>query len=109
MTWILFGKLNYSWDNVLASAPEGHFSVVRPLDDPGLPWPGLIMGVPFLGFWYWSTNQYIIQRVLGARDLNQARWGVVLAGFMKIIPLFVMMFPGAMAISLICICRFYLG
>jgi len=100
MTWMIFGRMDYSWDKVLASVPEGHFSVVRPLDDPGLPWPGLILGVPFLGFWYWSTNQYIVQRVLGARSLNDARWGVILAGFLKIAPLFIMVFPGAMAISI---------
>ncbi len=100
ITWILFGKLDYDWSRVVASAPEGHFSVVQPIDDEGLPWPGLLMGVPFLGFWYWSTNQYIFQRVLGARDMKQARWGVVFAGFLKIIPLFIMVIPGAMAISL---------
>lgn len=100
MTIILFGKLDYSWANVLANVPEGHFSVVRPLDDPGIPWPGLILGVPFLGFWYWTTNQYIVQRILGAKSLEHARWGVILAGFLKVIPLFIMVFPGAMAISL---------
>lgn len=100
ISWILFGQLDYDWSKVVSSAPEGHFSVVQPLDDEGLPWPGLLMGVPFLGFWYWSTNQYIFQRVLGARDIQQARWGVVFAGFLKIIPLFIMVFPGAMAISL---------
>jgi len=100
ISWILFGKMDYDWSKVLQSAPEGHFSVVRPIDDPGLPWSGLLMGVPFLGFWYWSTNQFIFQRVLGAKDIKQARWGVVLAGFLKIIPLFIMVFPGAMAISL---------
>lgn len=100
ISWILFGQLDYDWSKVVDSAPEGHFSVVRPLDDPGLPWPGLLMGVPLLGFWYWSTNQYIFQRVLGAKDMKQARWGVVFAGFLKIIPLFIMVFPGAMAISL---------
>jgi len=83
----------------VSNAPDGHFSVVRPLDDEGLPWPGLLMGVPFLGFWYWSTNQYIIQRALGARDLQQARWGIVLAGFLKIIPLFIMVIPGAIALT----------
>ncbi len=100
LTWQLYGMLDYDWSKVVASAPENHFSVVRPLDDEAIPWPGLIMGVPFLGFWYWSTNQYIIQRVLGARDLKQARWGVIFAGFLKIIPLFIMVIPGAMAISL---------
>jgi solute:Na+ symporter, SSS family len=101
LTWILFGKLDYSWSNLLATVPEGHFSVVRPMDDPGIPWLGLIVGVPFLGFWYWATNQYIVQRVLGAKSLNHARWGVIFAGFLKIIPLFIIVFPGAMAISLL--------
>jgi len=99
LTYILFEKVDFDWDKIVANAPDGHFSVVRPLDDEGLPWPGLLMGVPFLGFWYWSTNQYIIQRALGARDLQQARWGIVLAGFLKIIPLFIMVIPGAIALT----------
>lgn len=100
LTFILFDKVDFDWARVVASAPEDHFSVVRPLDDEGLPWPGLLLGVPFLGFWYWSTNQYIIQRALGARDIRQARWGLVLAGFLKIIPLFIMVIPGAIALTL---------
>lgn len=100
LAYLLFQKLDFSWDNVVAAAPEGHFSVVKPLDDEGLPWPGLILGVPMLGFWYMATNQYITQRVLGAKDIRHARWGVVLAGFLKFLPLFIMVLPGAMAISL---------
>lgn len=100
LTYILFEKVDFDWARVVASAPEGHFSVVRPLDDPGLPWPGLLMGVPFLGFWYWSTNQYIIQRALGARDIKQARWGMIFAGFLKIIPLLIMVIPGAIALNI---------
>lgn len=101
LTYMLYARLDFSWANVLANVPEGHFSVVRPLSDSTLPWPGLILGVPFLGFWYWTTNQYIVQRVLGARDVRQARWGVMLAGLLKIVPLFVMVIPGAMAISIL--------
>lgn len=100
LSYILFEKLDFSWQAVVDSAPEGHFSMVRPIDDASLPWTGLILGVPLLGFWYWSTNQYIIQRVLGARNIQHARWGVIFAGFLKIIPLFIMVIPGAMAISL---------
>lgn len=100
LTWVLFGKLDYSWTKVIESAPEGHFSMIRPLDDESMPWSGLFLGVPILGFWYWTTNQYIIQRVLGAKDIKHARWGMILAGFLKVIPLFVMVIPGAMAISL---------
>ncbi|MEO0731879.1 MAG: sodium:solute symporter [Bacteroidota bacterium] len=101
LTYLMFEQLDFDWGAVLASAPEDHFSVVRPLDDEGLPWTGLLLGVPFLGFWYWSTNQYIVQRVLGAKDVKNARGGVMLAGFLKVIPLFIMVIPGALAISLL--------
>lgn len=100
LTYMLFERLDFSWDTVVASAPEGHFSMVRPLSDESLPWPGLLLGVPILGFWYWSTNQYIVQRILGGKNIQHARWGVILAGFLKVIPLFIMVIPGAMAISL---------
>ena len=100
LSFMMFQELDFSWAKVVASAPEGHLSIIRPLDDDSLPWPGLIMAVPILGFWYWTTNQYIIQRVLGSKDLNNARWGVILAGFLKIIPLFIMVIPGTMAISI---------
>ncbi|MGB0375948.1 MAG: sodium:solute symporter [Flavobacteriaceae bacterium] len=100
LTYILFDKIDFSWQAVLNAAPEGHFSIIRPLDDPTLPWPGLFLGVPLLGFWYWSTNQYIVQRVLGAKDLTHARWGVLLGGFLKLIPLFIIVVPGAMAMSI---------
>lgn len=99
LTWMLFAELNFSWQTVSASVPEGHLSVIRPLDDPTLPWLGTLVGVPLLGFWYWVTNQYITQRVLGARNVAHARWGAILGGLLKIVPLFVMVLPGAMAIS----------
>jgi SSS family solute:Na+ symporter len=100
LTYIMFSKLDFSISNMLAAAPDGHFSIIRPLDDETLPWPGLFLGVPLLGFWYWSTNQYIVQRVLGAKNVRHARWGVLLGGFLKLIPLFIMVIPGAMAISI---------
>jgi len=99
LTYMLFSEVDFDWAKVIAAAPEDHFSVVRPIDEEGktLPWLGLLVGVPFLGFWYWATNQYIVQRVLGAKDIRHARWGVVFAGFLKIIPLFIMVIPGALA------------
>ena len=100
LTYTLFEKMDFSIEAILAAAPDGHFSIYRPLGDDTLPWPGLFLGVPLLGFWYWSTNQYIVQRVLGAKNLKHARWGVLLGGFLKLIPLFIMVIPGAMAISL---------
>ena len=103
-TFLMFQAVGFDWDTVKTSvetlrSPE-HMSVVRPLDDPGLPWPGLILAVPFLGFWYVATNQYITQRVLGARSINDARWGIMLASVLKFLPYFIMIVPGIIAIHL---------
>jgi len=100
LTLIMFGQIDYSWSRMVEAAPEGHFSLVRPLTDTELPWPGLILGVPFLGFWYVATNQYITQRVLGAKSIQHARWGIMLACMLKMTPFFIMILPGAMAIVL---------
>ncbi|MGY9047572.1 hypothetical protein P775_16345 [Puniceibacterium antarcticum] len=102
MTWILFSDLGFSWKAVTDAMPDpNHLSLIQPRSDEILPWPGLILGVPFLGFWYWVTNQYIVQRVLGARDLREAQRGAILGGFLKIIPMFIMVLPGAMALAVI--------
>ena len=101
MTFLLFQRLDFSWDKMLAAVPAEHLSMVRPADDKTLPWPGLLLGVPFLGFWYWTTNQFIVQRVLGSKSIRHARWGIMFAGFLKIVPLFIMVIPGVMAISVL--------
>jgi SSS family solute:Na+ symporter len=100
LTYLLFARLDFSWAAVVEAAPAEHLSLVRPLGDDQLPGLGIPLGVFFLGFWYWVTNQYIVQRVLGARSLQDAQWGSVFAGFLKIIPLFTMVIPGVMAIRL---------
>ncbi len=101
LTYLLFERVDFSWDRVVASVPEGHLSMVRPADDDDLPWTGLLLGVPFLGFWYWTTNQFIVQRILGSKDIRHARWGMMFAGFLKVIPLFLMVIPGVIAISVL--------
>ena len=102
MTFILFQGNDFSWATVKESMPnENQLSLVLPRDNETLPWTGLFFGVPLLGFWYWVTNQYIVQRVLGARDLREAQRGAILGGFLKIIPMFIMVLPGAMAISVV--------
>jgi len=85
------------WDAVLAVTPAEHLSLIRPLDDPNMPWLGLVTGVFLLGFYYWATNQAITQRVLTAKNLNHGRWGVLFAGFLKLSILFIMVFPGLIA------------
>lgn len=101
VTYEVFARFDFSWATAMASVSADKMSLVRPLDDPFLPWIGVIVGLPVLGFYYWGVNQYIMQRVLGARSLDQARWGAMLAAALKILPLFLMAIPGALAFSLL--------
>ncbi|MEO1049004.1 MAG: sodium:solute symporter [Bacteroidota bacterium] len=76
------------------------FSLVRPGNDEFMPWWGLISGVPLLGFYFWANNQFMVQRVLGARDLNHGRWGALFAGLLKLPVVFIMVVPGVLALIL---------
>ncbi len=88
------------WSNIVATVDPERLSLIRPLDDPGMPWLGLVLGVPLLGFYFWCTNQFMVQRVLGAKNIDHGRWGALLAGFLKIPVLFLMVLPGTAAIIL---------
>ncbi len=101
ITFEIFAQFDFSWTAAVASIPAQNLSLIRPLDDPALPWLGVIVGLPVLGFYYWGTNQYIMQRVLGARSLDHARWGAMLAAALKLLPLFLMAIPGALALALL--------
>jgi SSS family solute:Na+ symporter len=97
MAYLLFGRLDFSWERVTAATPPEMLSMLRPLDDANLPWLGTLIGVPVLGFYFWCTNQFIVQRVLGARGVDHARWGALLGGLLKLPVLFIMVLPGTMA------------
>jgi SSS family solute:Na+ symporter len=75
-------------------------SLIRPIGDPGVPWPGLLLGIPLLGFYYWCTNQSIVQRMLSAKNLDHARWGALFAGLLKLPVLFLIVLPGTCALLL---------
>ena len=96
-----FSEFGFSWSEATQALPPNHLSIVQPISDDVLPWPGLILGVPLLGFYYWILNQYIVQRVLGARDVSNARRGAILAAALKLTPLFILMLPGAFAFTLL--------
>ncbi|NER18122.1 sodium:solute symporter [Spongiivirga citrea] len=76
------------------------FSLVRPINDEFMPWWGLLTGVPLLGFYFWANNQFMVQRVLGAKDLNHGRWGALFAGLLKLPVIFIMIVPGVLALIL---------
>lgn len=100
LTIIVFGQFDYSWANVVSQIEGDKLSLIRPLDDPALPWLGTLIGLPVLGFYYWTMNQYVAQRLLGARDTEAAAKGAMLAAALKLLPLLIMVLPGAMAAAL---------
>jgi SSS family solute:Na+ symporter len=65
--------------------------------DNGLTWFACLLGYPVLGLWYWCSDQTIVQRVLGAKSQRDAQLGPILAGFLKILPVFILVFPGIIA------------
>ena len=65
--------------------------------ESGLSWYACLLGYPVLGLWYWCSDQTIVQRVLGAKTQNDAQLGPVFAGFLKILPVFILVLPGVIA------------
>ncbi len=63
----------------------------------GYAWWVMLLGYPVLGVWYWCSDQTIVQRVLGARSEWDAQVGPIFAGFIKVLPVFLMVFPGVIA------------
>ncbi|HEU0228770.1 MAG TPA: sodium:solute symporter [Arachidicoccus soli] len=85
------------WNNLVANTPVDFWSMFKPLSDPDFPWTGIVFGAPIIGIWYWCTDQYIVQRVLSAKNLTNAQSGTTLAGFLKILPVFILILPGIIA------------
>lgn len=65
--------------------------------ESGLTWYACLLGYPVLGLWYWCSDQTIVQRVLGAKTRSDAQLGPIFAGFLKILPVFILVFPGVIA------------
>jgi SSS family solute:Na+ symporter len=72
-------------------------SMLQTRSPVGLNWYAVFLGYPILGVWYWCTDQTIVQRVLGARTERDAQLGPLLAGFLKILPVFLLVLPGVIA------------
>src|SRR5919206_1182275 len=83
-----------------AAVPESYFHMIKPVGDPDFPWTGIFLGAPILGIWYWCTDQVIVQRVLSAKDEGHAKAGTIFAGYLKILPVFILVLPGVMALAL---------
>ena len=96
------GGILDGWNEVVKYAGN-NMHLVHAKGDPWydkFPGVGVIFGAAIIGFWYWCTDQHIVQRTLAAKDLNNARKGTILAGFLKILPVFMFLIPGMIAAAL---------
>ncbi|MHC4757787.1 MAG: sodium:solute symporter [Planctomycetota bacterium] len=89
--------------------PHGMEGTWQPVMEPGkiawyfngnYPWLGMLFCAPIIGLWYWCTDQYIVQRALGAPNEQQARRGSICAAFLKLLPVFIFIIPGMIAFAL---------
>src|SRR5215470_11603124 len=87
-------------EHLRTMVPENYFHMIKPASDSQFPWTGIFFGAPILGIWYWCTDQVIVQRVLSARDEGHAKAGTIFAGFLKILPVFMLVLPGIIAFAL---------
>ena len=86
------------WHTVMTHVDASKLHLIMGAGDGTLPWTGLITGVPLIGFYFWCTNQTMVQRVLAARSLDHGRWGSLLGGALKLTNLFLVILPGAAAL-----------
>jgi solute:Na+ symporter, SSS family len=75
-------------------------NLIRSHHDPNFPWTGILLGSAIIGFWYWCTDQFIVQRVLSGRDMTQARRGTIFGAYLKLTPVFIFLIPGMIAFAL---------
>ncbi|XP_033481229.2 sodium/myo-inositol cotransporter-like [Epinephelus lanceolatus] len=68
--------------------------ILRGTRDPDLPWPGFLLGQTPASIWYWCADQVIVQRVLAAKNIAHAKGSTLMAGFLKILPMFIIVIPG---------------
>jgi SSS family solute:Na+ symporter len=109
------------WDELRATLDPDMFNLWKPLVPTGVegtwapvkdptriawyfngnyPWLGMLFCAPIIGLWYWTTDQYIVQRALGARNEREARRGSIFASYLKLLPVFIFIIPGMIALAL---------
>jgi SSS family solute:Na+ symporter len=93
------GSLVDGWKATLAAVGD-NVHLIRSNKDPEWPWLAILPGSAMIGFWYWCTDQYIVQRVLAGKNQQESRRGTILAGFFKLTPVFIFLVPGMIAYAL---------
>ncbi len=89
--------------------PSGVQSTWEPVKEAGkmawyfndnYPWLGMLFCAPIIGLWYWTTDQYIVQRAISAKNETEARRGSIAAGFLKLLPVFIFIIPGLICFAI---------
>ncbi|MGA2034224.1 MAG: sodium:solute symporter [Thermoguttaceae bacterium] len=100
------------WKPLLPAGVQGTWAPVLEKDAAGrivreawyfnsnFPWLGMAICAPVIGLWYWCTDQYIVQRALGAPNQQIARRGSIFAGFLKLFPVYLFIIPGLICFAL---------
>jgi SSS family solute:Na+ symporter len=96
--WIGLDEIG-GWQELFVDIPDEKQHLILSADDELVPWTGL-WGVVLLGFYYWTINQFVVQRTLGAKNLRQGQVGALFAGFLKLPNIFLMVLPGIIALKL---------
>jgi SSS family solute:Na+ symporter len=94
------------WKPLIPAGMEGTWAPVKEAGriawyfNGNYPWLGMLICAPVIGLWYWCTDQYIVQRALGAPNERQARRGTIFAAYLKLLPVFIFIIPGMIALAL---------
>jgi SSS family solute:Na+ symporter len=120
LTWYGLEAIG-GWGAFRAALPSDMFNLWKPLVPAGMegtwapvkeagriawyfngnyPWLGMLFCAPIIGLWYWCTDQYIVQRTLAAPDEREARRGTIFASLLKLLPVFIFIIPGMLAVAL---------
>jgi solute:Na+ symporter, SSS family len=93
------GSLIDGWHATLTTVGD-NVHLIRSVHDPVWAWTAVLPASAIIGFWYWCTDQYIVQRVLAGKNQQESRRGTILAGFFKLTPVFIFLVPGMIAFAL---------
>ncbi|XP_006148027.2 solute carrier family 5 member 4 isoform X2 [Tupaia chinensis] len=85
---------NLTIDAKCYTPQEDSFHIFRDPITGDIPWPGVVFGLNLVGVWYWCTDQVIVQRCLCGKDMSHVKAACVLCGYLKLLPLFLMVMPG---------------
>ena len=88
------------WGNVVDTVGPEYMNMWRSMDDKDYPWHWLVLSSSIVGIWYWCTDQVIVQRVLTAKNLKEGRRGTIFGAFLKLLPVFLFLIPGIIALVL---------